>query len=548
VFAELLRGSDHRRTTCPQCSHQRKKHKDPCLSLNRVVDGVVYQCHHCGFSGKEKDMEQVYEAPKTMRGLHEREKTWLRSRGINDQTMSLVSASDPYFPKLGATAPAVAFTYRKGSQTVGAKYRAVTDKAFIQQPGSEQIFYQPCEIDPAKPLVITEGEMDALSCIEAGWTNVVSVPGGAPIKISEGRVDPSEDKKFSFIWEAKHILDKVPAVILAVDADIPGVALKEELARRIGKSKCKTVTYPEGCKDLNDVLVKHGEFALIGLLDQAQPWPIEGVFNVKHFETQVYDLYEKGLGSGESTGYPDLDELYTVVPGQLTVVTGYPSSGKSNFVDQLMVNLARDKQWKFAVCSFENPPSLHIPKLCELYLKQPFFDGPNPRMGKEDLRKALEWVSNHFIMLDTISSESTIDSILDRAQSAVAQLGVRGLVIDPYNFVDLHATTTETDAISRMLTRVQAFAKAAGIHVWFVAHPAKQLRQGESLPVPDGMSISGSMAWWAKADVGMTVHRKEGVEVLVRIWKCRWRWTGQTGDAVLVYDRTCGTYRPDFSF
>lgn len=553
MFAELLKGSDHARSVCPQCSHQRRKHREPCLSVNRVMDGVVYQCHHCGFSGKEKYMEQKYieqthTAPKQMRGLGANEIAWLEARGLTSRTMPLVEATEQFFPKIGAKAPAVVFTYKKGSKTVGAKYRAITDKAFIQQVGSEQIFYQPMDLDLTKPLVITEGEIDALSCIEAGWSNVVSVPGGAPVKISEGRVDPSEDKKFGFIWEAKSILDKVPAVILAVDADIPGVALKEELARRIGKSKCKTVTYPEGCKDLNDVLVKHGELELISVIEQAQAWPIEGVFNVKHFESQVFDLYEKGLGSGESTGYPELDEFYTVVPGQLTVVTGYPSSGKSNFVDQLMVNLARDKQWKFAVCSFENPPALHIPKLCELYLKQPFFEGPNPRMGKEELNKALEWVANHFIMLDTISSESTIESILDRAQSAVAQLGVRGLVIDPYNFVDLHSTTTETDAISRMLTRVQAFAKAAGIHVWFVAHPAKQMRVGESLPVPDGMSISGSMAWWAKADVGMTVHRKEGVEVLVRIWKCRWRWTGQTGDVSLVYDRTCGAYRQDWTF
>lgn len=490
---------------------------------------------------------QVFEAPNKMRGLGSQESNWLKSRGLTEKIMSLVKATEQFFPKIGAKAPAIVFEYKVGSKVVGAKYRAVTDKAFIQQQGSEQVFYQPVALDLTKPLIITEGEVDALTCVEVGWTNVVSVPGGAPSKISEGRVDPSEDRKFAYIWEAKNILDKVPAVILAVDADIPGTALREELARRIGKSKCKTVTYPEGCKDLNDVLVKHGDLEVISVLSGAEAWPIEGVFNAKHFESQVFDLYTKGLGSGESTGYADLDEYYTVVPGQLTVVTGYPSSGKSNFVDQLMVNLARDKDWKFAVCSFENPPAMHIPKLCELYLKQPFFEGPTPRMDRNELSKALEWVNDHFILLDTIA-ESTIESILDRAQSAVAQLGVRGLVIDPYNFVDLHSTTTETDAISRMLTRVQAFAKAAGIHVWFVAHPAKQMRQGEALPVPDGMSISGSMAWWAKADVGMTVHRKEGIEVLIRIWKCRWRWTGQTGDVSLIYDRSCGAYHPDLRF
>lgn len=471
---------------------------------------------------------------------------WLGKRGIN-KAKKYTKVAETFFPKLGKKTEAVVFPYMVDGQQVGAKYRSVDDKAFIQEAGSNQVFYQPCDLDMSQPLVITEGEMDALSCVEAGFTNVVSVPGGAPIRIKEGRVDPTEDKKFGFIWAAQEILSKVPAVILAVDADIPGTALKEELARRIGKSKCKTVNYPDGCKDLNDVLVKFGELEVISTIHNAQPWPVEGLYQTTHFEDAVYELYDKGLGGGESTGFPDLDELYTVVPGQLTVVTGYPSSGKSNFVDQIMINLAKNKDWKFAVCSFENPAQLHITKLVEMFKRKPFFEGPTPRMTKEELKEGLKWVSEHFIMFDTLG-DTTIESILDRAQSAVAQLGVRGLVIDPYNFIDMAQGNSETDAISRMLTRVQAFAKEAGIHIWFVAHPAKQLRQGEHLPVPDGMAISGSMAWWAKCDVGMTVHRREGIEVLVRIWKCRWRWTGKTGDATLIYERACGAYRPDFGF
>jgi twinkle protein len=92
-----------------------------------------------------------------------------------------------------------------------------------------------------------------------------------------------------------------------------------------------------------------------------------------------------------------------------------------------------------------------------------------------------------------------------------------------------------------MLTRVNAFAKANDVHVWFVAHPAKMQREGNELPVPDGMSISGSMAWWAKADVGLTVHRQEN-DVLIKVWKCRWRWIGKLGKTTLMYDVPSGTY------
>jgi twinkle protein len=114
------------------------------------------------------------------------------------------------------------------------------------------------------------------------------------------------------------------------------------------------------------------------------------------------------------------------------------------------------------------------------------------------------------------------------------------MVIDPYNYIEVKKDSSETEAISSMLTRIQAFAKAFGVHVWFVAHPAKVNRSGVDLPRPDGMSISGSMAWWAKADCGLTVHRGENVEIAV--WKCRYRWVGTAGETQLAYDKVTGTY------
>ena len=205
------------------------------------------------------------------------------------------------------------------------------------------------------------------------------------------------------------------------------------------------------------------------------------------------------------------------MPGQLSVITGFPSHGKSNFVDQLMVNIARAKDWKFMCASFENPPKSHLIKLAEIYTNKPFFDGPTPRMTLEELAKAKSWIQEHFVFCDAAQSDTNLSNLLDRAQAAVQQIGIRGLVIDPYNYLSIDKYGTEAEGISDMLTKVNAFAKSNDVHVFFVAHPAKMLRNGNDLPVPDGMSISGSMAWWAKADVGITVYRKEGA-VLIRTY------------------------------
>jgi twinkle protein len=550
----LLGHRDHARTICPSCSPERKKSKETCLSIDRKDNGIVWTCHHCGWSGMSPYRQ--FTPRKAMSAIEKpignsltpKAISYLNSRGISEQTAKSANlySTSRYIQKVGGEVSCIAFPYMRGGNVVNIKYRSIEQKGFSQETNGDQIFYLLDDLDTTLPIVIVEGEIDALTCIEAGVKNVLSVPSGAPIKVSEGRVDPTEDRKFSFVWDANKQINAAPYIVIASDGDIAGTALKEELARRIGKAKCRVISYPEGCKDLNDVLTKYGSDKVKELVEDANPYPIDGLFDASEYADAVADLYNKGFGSGESTGYTNVDELYTVVPGQVTIVTGYPSSGKSNFVDQILTNLAMCKDWKFAICSFENPPPLHIAKLCELYLKKPFFAGITPRMTEEDRNVAMQFVKEHFVFLDSQNSENTIESILDRAQSAVQRLGIRGLVIDPYNFINLQREGTETDAISKMLTKVQAFAKSAGVHIWFVAHPAKMLRMGDDMPVPDGMSVAGSMAWWAKADNGLTVHRQEANNVLIKVWKCRWRWVGKVGETTLKYEKATGSYYEDY--
>ena len=534
------------RLTCPFCSVSRRKSKSKDLSVTRKDDGAMtYFCHHCGVSGVqgEKKLSAVPSPTITQTPLAQPHLDYLKTRGISQATadrMKLFSA-EKYFARLNKKTQAVGFPYYRGGALTAAKYRSIEDKDFIQDAGGAHDLFGIDHVDPAKPLIIVEGEIDALTLIECGVENAVSVPGGAPLKVSDGKVHPSEDKRFAFIWNAHEIIQAVPSVIIATDNDVPGQALAEELARRIGKDKCKLVKLTNH-KDLNEMFLADGEQAILDIIDKAQPYPVDGLSGAAEFEDRLNDLWFKGTGSGASTGYPHLDQIYTIVPGQMTVVTGYPSSGKSNFVDQLMVNLGRQEDWKFALCSFENAPEIHIARLMEIYKEKRFFDGKN-RMSDDERKVAFKWVDDHFSFLTTESAEpATIDSILTRLKVAVSRTGIRGAVIDPYNYIELgRVDGTETESISNMLTKIQAFAKHYGVHIWFVAHPAKMTRSGNDLPRPDGMSISGSMAWWAKADVGLTVHREKHHSEVV-IWKCRYRWVGTQGECNFGYKVETGTY------
>jgi twinkle protein len=272
------------------------------------------------------------------------------------------------------------------------------------------------------------------------------------------------------------------------------------------------------------------------------------LFGADHYHDQVMELFTRGDGKGESTGFSSVDELYTVARGQMTVITGIPSSGKSNFLDQIMVNLARTNGWKFAVASMENEPSKHIAKLSEMYVGKPFFQQWPGAMTLEEARAAHAWCKEHFCFIDFTHSRDlpTLDALLDRAHAAALRYGIDGLVIDPYNCIDIGRTKdqNETESVSNMLSKVSAFAKAADIHVWFVAHPQKMVRDPSSrTPVPTGYDISGSAHWYNKTDVGITVHRRDtDGYVEIHCWKCRFNWVGRQGMARLKYDIPTSTY------
>jgi twinkle protein len=239
----------------------------------------------------------------------------------------------------------------------------------------------------------------------------------------------------------------------------------------------------------------------------------------------------------------------SICTGHMSIVTGIPSSGKSSFLDAMMVNLAQIRDWKFAVCSFENDPATHISQLCEKYVVKPFAEGVTERMSKDEMTKAQAWVNDHFVFIDHNNGEkATLDSILDRAVGAVQRMGVRGLVIDPYSYIDLQrGNRSETEAVGDMLTRVRLFAKHHDVHVWFVAHPAKMVREGGSIAIPQGYDISGSAHWFNHCDIGFSVARifvdeVQCERVMVKVWKMRYRWMGMQGEEWLDFDVPTGTY------
>jgi twinkle protein len=546
------------------CQGSRTKHKhDKSLSLKIDNKGVQYQCHHCDISGgwvndREWSLETVPVVREPITNLTETDNEaaikYLQDRHIADSVIQSHAITGTRRFN-GKTVPAVGFPYRDGDLINAIKWRSAdTDKRFSQENVCEDFFNIDRYVE-GNDLLICEGEIDALAWMTSDLpdnVSVVSIPNGAPAKVRDGKITPEDDKKFAYIWRAKRELESAPRIILNTDNDGPGNALKEEIIRRIGSSKVWIIDL-EDYKDASAALETEGKDYLAGQLEDCQPVPMIGLHGAEVFSDAVLDLYENGQLRGARTGLSSLDEFIQIAPGMVTVVTGFPSSGKSDFIDQLCLNLAQSMKYKTVFCSFEKPPELHLMQLAQKLTKRPFFEGSENRMTPEERDHAQAWLKEHFLFMDyRRDGPTTIEGILDIASTAVMRMGCRILVIDPYNYITLSNNSKETDEISSLLTQVQQWAKSHDAHVFFIAHPTKISpdRRGSKVVV-SGHDIAGSAAWFAKADIGITLwrdpHDIDPPEA--HVWKVRWSWVGKHGVCPLKFDRSIGhwsDYAPSF--
>ena len=529
-------------SVCPTCSHTRKPEnkKKKCASLD--WERGLGTCHNCNKTfqlhtfKRKGTSDKVYVRPDY---IHEEPTSkvieWFKGRGISQQTLKDLNVSEgpEYMPQTNKEENTIKFNYMMGGELINIKYRDGR-KNFKLYKGAEKIFYNIDSIVGHSFCVIVEGEMDVLALHEAGISNAISVPNGATL--GNNNLDYLDNCIDYFADKEK--------VIIAVDQDEPGQALRQELIRRLGAEVCYTC-YFDDCKDANEYLLKYGSERLSKTIEDARPVPLENVTTFKDIESDVTDFVENGFKPGFQIGLRNFDEIFSTYTGQFITVTGIPSSGKSDFVDQMVIGYNQLHNWKTAFASPENAPTyLHAHKL----MRKAWQGMPSKKdIGNDKWNQCSEYINDNFFFIDM--ERYTLDSVLKKGAELVKRKGIKCLVIDPFNKVrDLESSNGDVNVYTlEYLTKIEMFAKKYDVLVIIVAHPTKMYKDSNGkIEEPTMYNIKGGGEWYDASYHGLLVHRDyENKTTKVKVLKVKFQNLGENGgECFFTWEPKSGCYVP----
>lgn len=515
---------------CPLCSPDRKPKNEKAKCASYDWQRGIGTCHNCNktfqlhtYKRKGKS-EKVYVKPEV--AIHEvdqpyNEKVleWFQSRGISEQTLKelRITEGSEFMPQTSKNENVIKFNYYMGDQLINIKYRDGR-KNFKLYKGAEKVFYNINSIVGYEYCILVEGEMDVLALHEAGITNVISVPNGATLNTNN----------LDYLDSCIDYFDDKEKIIIAVDSDEAGQALQSELVRRLGSEICYLASF-EDCKDANEYLLKYGKEALSRRISNAKPVPLENVTTFRDIEDEITDFVRNGFKPGFQVGLDNFDNIFSTYTGQFITVTGIPSSGKSDFVDQMIIGYNAKYGWKTAYASPENTPTyLHAHKLMrKTWQGMPTVDD----IKGEKWNQIADHVNDNYFFIDM--ERYTLDAVLRKGAELVKRKGIKCLVIDPFNKVrDMNAESADVNAYTlEYLTKIEIFAKKYDVLVMIVAHPTKMYKDKDgNIEEPTMYNIKGGGEWYDASYHGLLVHRDYiNKTVKVKVLKCKFQNLGENG-------------------
>jgi hypothetical protein len=472
-------------------------------SVKTLFMEVGMDIYDVSFNRSSKDNDDFfknYKYPNEEKNKNrEQVEVYLGKRGISKKTLNFANIKQDIHGN-------IVFEHRDIDGTLlGVKYRysrAIKkgeSQMFWQKDSSTcPILYGVDRIDITKPLLITEGHIDALSCIEAGYTNVVSIPHGA-----------SDSKWIEFNY---NFLSNFDEVILYFDNDQAGQKALKESISRIGDHRVKIVKPTKDIEDkieeyykqyndelsirktdANNVLLACGSQELLNLINNAQEVEIPDV--IKLMQCEEFDINKADI---ISTGFKNLDKkLYGYIGGTVNIFTGYSGEGKSTTMIQTCVLPALESGHTVFIFSGE----LHK-SLVKNWALFPLASGrnviewdngefkPKGYTVTNEAKKAIEVFYEDKLFFYDNYLNTKPKAIIEKIIYTYKKYGTKTFVVDNLMCIDFGREDEQYSAQKEFLMELLAITAKYGLFMHLACHPRKPGLNKN----PDIYSIFGSSA------------------------------------------------------
>ena len=275
-----------------------------------------------------------------------------------------------------------------------------------------------------------------------------------------------------------------------------------------------------------------------------------GLIDYSSLFDRVVKVAEEGDRVGDEISLENFSNVFRFRGTGILTVTGIPGHGKTEFVDQITVDLGRLKGQETIIAGFEQSPEEHIIKLMRKMV------GANITCpsynNKEEFRQAFEFVASKYKHIDVTRIGGNIHKILDVASDYIVKSREEGrnpryLVLDPFNMLSIKSKSNGTEKIEQILRAITQFSHQMGILVILIAHPFKMRKDEKTgqYEIPDFYSVKGSSAFFEMSYHGLVVYRNMDNSVMVRVLKVKQNNLGTTNAEVFLdYHKASGRYIP----
>ena len=499
------------------------KHKEDNPSMSYDSKGKTFRCFSCGATYNIVDHYMEYhnkayieaiksivkdfnistdkliikterkpiKAPTIYKNDISKAKEYINKRCISENTLKYADLKEDDKGN-------IVFVYKNElGEHISNKYRPARKinkdkkelKMWFEKETNINTLYLMDKADITKPLVICEGEFDALSLIEAGYKNAVSVPTGCR---------STEWITTNWTW-----LEQFEEVILWYDNDEAGKEGSNEVFNRLPNKTVKIV-YSDICNDINEILYKYGKLAVLKQLEKASIPLINGVKSTKQIST--FNIYE---AETVQLGIRKIDNRIIGMPlGTLNVVTGRTGEGKSTILNQFFIGESIRQGYKVFLFSGELTESNAKGWLLDTLANEDDLLEFTNKKGikyKKISSTAVERMDNYLEDKFYLYTEEdyTIKSIIAKMEIMAKRYGVKVFCIDNL-MVTENDEKEELRNQTEIVKMLKSFAKKYNCIVHLVAHPRKAQNGQMGL---DKSDISGSANITNLADYVMLVQR-----------------------------------------